>query len=80
MRFIDLGRGNKVTKAYINNIRNENNNAMINFKKGLKISEEHIMEQFYIDKTENKWNEYINQIYQEKLENSNKPICLNILN
>ena len=69
-----------MTKAYVNNIRNENNNTMINFKKGLKISEEHIMEQVYTDKTENKWNEHINQIYQEKLENINKPICLNILN
>ena len=54
MSFIDLGRGNKETKAYVSNIRNENSNAMINFKKGLKISEEHIMEQVYTDKTENK--------------------------
>ena len=80
MSFIDLGRGNKETKAYVSNIRNENSNAMINFKKGLKISEEHIMEQVYTDKTENKWNEHINQIYQEKLENLHKPTCLNILN
>lgn len=54
MRFIDLRRGNKETKAYVSNIRNENSNAMINFEKGLKISEEHIMEQVYTDKTENK--------------------------
>ena len=54
MRFIDLLRGNKETKAYVSNIRNINGNAMINFKKGLKISEEYIMEQVYIYKTENK--------------------------